>query len=202
MTNVDILKNNFILTPSKDKTYFEYKILFVSIIPPHYSTSLNVFASNSWQDNSKLPNKYFIKNSYLVLAWFYQLQLISSKKPTTENVNNKKLIKFSVLPSKRSHYTLTKAPMAHKKNSKEQYEFKFYFITASFKGQTESNKVVNSCDAAAALLFLIKNFFPTFGTNVLFLKTSRVWFTYHDCRFFNYHLFVSCNRRKNVLIKN
>lgn len=198
MTNLDFLKTKLTLTPSKDKTFFEYKILFVSIIPPHYSTSINVFASNSWQDNSKLPNKYFIKNSYLILAWFYQLQLISSKKPITDDVNSKQLIKFSVLPSKRTHYTLTKAPMAHKKNSKEQYEFKFYFITASFKGQTESNKVVNSCDAAAALLLLIKKFFPTFSTNVLFLKTSRVWFTYHDCTFFNYHLFVTQNKNKKI----
>ena len=198
MTNLDFLKTKLTLTPSKDKTFFEYKILFVSIIPPHYSTSINVFASNSWQDNSKLPNKYFIKNSYLILAWFYQLQLISNKKPITDDVNNKQLIKFSVLPSKRTHYTLTKAPMAHKKNSKEQYEFKFYFITASFKGQTESSKVVNSCDAAAALLLLIKKFFPTFSTNVLFLKTSRVWFTYHDCTFFNYHLFVTQNKNKRI----
>jgi hypothetical protein len=48
------------------------------------------------------------------------------------------------------------------------------------------------------LLLLIKKFFPTFSTNVLFLKTSRVWFTYHDCTFFNYHLFVTQNKNKRI----
>ena len=194
MRNLNTLKRKFLLTQPDDRTAFEYKILFVSTIPPHYTSSLNVFASNSWQDDSKLPNKYFIKNSYLILAWFYQLQLITTDKKSLQNVNNKKIIKFSILPSKRTHYTLIKAPMAHKKNSKEQFEFKFYFIAASFKGRTDSSKVVTSCDAAASLLLLIRRAFPVFSTNVLFLKTSRVWFTYHDCKFFNYFRFVWHNK--------
>jgi hypothetical protein len=194
MRNLHALKKKFLLAQPDNRTTFEYKILFVSAIPPHYTSSLNVFASNSWQDDSKLPSKYFIKSSYLILAWFYQLQLITTDKKSLQNVNNKKIIKFSILPSKRTHYTLIKAPMAHKKNSKEQFEFKFYFITASFKGQTEANKLVTSCDAAASLLLLIKKAFPVFSTNVLFLKTSRVWFTYHDCKFFNYSLFILHNK--------
>jgi len=190
MRNLNTLKRKFLLAQPDNRTTFEYKILFVSAIPPHYTSSLNVFALNSWQDDSKLPNKYFIKNSYLILAWFYQLQLITTDKKSLQNVNNKKIIKFSILPSKRTHYTLIKAPMAHKKNSKEQFEFKFYFIVASFKGLTDSNKVVTSCDAAASLLLLIRRAFPTISTNVLFLKTSRVWFTFHDSNFFNYSRFV------------
>lgn len=44
-----------------------------------------------------------------------------------------KSIKFSFLPIKRKSYTLTKAPMAHKTNSKEQFVFKFYKFKASIK---------------------------------------------------------------------
>lgn len=196
MKNLNLLRRKFLIKKPENRTLFEYKLLFVSIIPPHYSSSLNVFASNSWQDNSKLPTKYFVKNSYLILAWFYNLQLITSGNKSLQNTNNRKVIKFSILPSKRSHYTLIKAPMAHKKNSKEQFEFKFYFVTASFKGQTATNKLVTSCDSAAALLLLIRKFFPIFSTNVLFLKTSRVFFTYRDPLFFSYHHFVLQNKNR------
>jgi hypothetical protein len=196
MKNLNLLRRKFLIKKPENRTLFEYKLLFVSIIPPHYSSSLNVFASNSWQDNSKLPTKYFVKNSYLILAWFYNLQLITSGNKSLQNMNNKRVIKFSILPSKRSHYTLIKAPMAHKKNSKEQFEFKFYFVTASFKGQTATNKLVTSCDSAAALLLLIRKFFPIFSTNVLFLKTSRVFFTYRDPLFFSYYRFVLQNKNR------
>lgn len=99
-------------------------------------------------------------------------------------------IKFNILPTKRTHYTLTKAPMAHKKNSKEQFCFKYYFVTANFKGNTKPSHVVNSCDAAAVLLTIIKNLFPVFSTNVLFIKTSTISFSYSDRNFFNYLVFL------------
>jgi len=47
MKNLITLKKKLTTAPISDKTSFEYKMLFVSIIPPHYSTTLNVFASNS-----------------------------------------------------------------------------------------------------------------------------------------------------------
>jgi len=47
MKNLITLKKKLTTAPIRDKTSFEYKMLFVSIIPPHYSTTLNVFASNS-----------------------------------------------------------------------------------------------------------------------------------------------------------
>lgn len=196
----NLFEKNFLLAEQPDRTVFEYKMLFASSIAPHHSNSLNLFAQNAWDLNSKLPSKYYIKNSYLMLSWFYYLKLVTydSDKLGSESgslKDKKHLIRFAVLPSKRAHYTLTKAPMAHKTNSKEQFEFKFYFTLATFRGVTESGRVVNSCDAAAALLLVSGKLFPTFSTNVLFLKTSRVFFTYHDRSFFNYYLFTVNYRR-------
>lgn len=171
-------------------------MLFVSSIPPHHSSSLNLLALNASNDNSKLPSKCFIKNSYLILSWFYYLKLLTYRNTLakTKPKNRKKLIKFAVLPTRRTHYTLTKAPMAHKTNSKEQFEFKFYFMLATFSGVTDSSRLVNSCGAASLLLLITSKMFPVFSTNVLFLKTSRVFFTYHDRTFFNYYQF-SLNKK-------
>ena len=165
-------------------------MLFVSSIPPHHSSSLNLFASNSWQVNSKLPPKLFIKNSYLILPWFYYLKLVTyNNTDKTKIKNKKKLIKFAVLPTKRSHLTLTKAPMAHKTNSKEQFLFKFYYMLATFKGLTDSNTQLRSCDSAAVALLTTSKLFPVFSTNILFLKNSRVLLSYRDLKFFNYYDF-------------
>lgn len=128
----------------------------------------------------------------MIFAWFYHLKTLSTPNLSdTADVKMKKMpIKFNILPTKRTHYTLTKAPMAHKKNSKEQFCFKYYFITANFKGSTKVSHVVNSCDAAAVLLSITKHLFPVFSTNVLFIKTSTISFTYTDRNFFNYLVFL------------
>jgi|694.fasta_scaffold98327_3 hypothetical protein len=170
-------------------------MLFVSSIPPHHSSSLNLFASNSWQINSKLPPKVFIKNSYLILSWFYYLKLVTYDNVNKTKIKNKKkLIKFAVLPTKRTHLTLTKAPMAHKTNSKEQFLFKFYYTLATFKGLTDIGVSANSCDSAALALLTTSRLFPVFSTNILFLKNSRVMFSYHDLKFFSYYYFSTCSR--------
>ena len=175
-------------------------MLFVSAIPPHNSSSLNLFAANCWNNNAKLPEKYFIKNSYLILAWFYYLKLVTyNKSGGGKSDKTKQFVRFAILPTKRTHYTLTKAPMAHKTNSKEQFEFKFYFMLATFKGFTEDLFEVGSCDAAALLILITSKFFPVFSTNTLFLKSSRVFFTYHDCDFYSYYRFISNTSSSSTL---
>lgn len=192
----ELLRKKKLLIQNKSRTSFKYKLLFASIIPPHYTTSLNSFAFTSWADTVKLPNKYYVKQSYLILAWFYHLKTITCKvSKKVISSSSKQVIKFIILPSKKSHYTLLKAPMAHKKNSKEQFLFKFYFILASFKGLTEVGKLIPSCDAAVSLLFMIQRLFPVLSTNLLLSKSTNVKFSYSDYVFFSYYSFVSKNKK-------
>lgn len=116
MNKKTLLTAKHALTKPHKNTFFRYKVLFVSLIPPHYAATLNAFAFTSWKDTTKLPNKYFIKQSYLILAWFYHLKTITRSFESDRNqLGNKRMIKFIILPSRRSHYTLLKSPMAQKK---------------------------------------------------------------------------------------
>jgi len=192
------------INPPTNVTEFQYRLLFVSLIPPHYSNSLNLFTPDLWQNNAKLPNKYFIKQSYLILSWFYYLRTITLDKnhsgfhDDVARVYKKKRIKFFSLPVKKSHYTLTKAPMAHKKNSKEQFLFKFYFVVASFRGATDNGLLAKSCDSTILILNLIQKLLPLFSTNLLLIRTIMVFFSYSDLKFFNYCWFVKNHNTTNT----
>ena len=74
------------------------------------------------------------------------------------------------MPIRRKKYTVTKAPMAHKTNSKEQYGFKFYFFKASFQSNLDSHMMISSVDFGAFFINNLKKLFPIFSTNLLFLK--------------------------------
>ena len=84
--------------------------------------------------------------------------------------------------------------MAHKTNSKEQFTFKFYFMVATFSGCTDPHTSASSVDGASVVLLATARLFPVFSTNVLFLKNSRVMFTYNDSIFFNYGAFLKTRK--------
>ena len=93
-----------------------------------------------------------------------------------------------MLPATQSFYTITKAPMAHKTRSKEQFIFKFYHFTITFK---VNNQVIiasnnTSVKALAHMLMLTKRLFPVFETNLLYLKYYRVLYPLTDQYFFVY----------------
>ena len=93
-----------------------------------------------------------------------------------------------MLPATQSFYTITKAPMAHKTRSKEQFIFKFYHFAITFKVNSllmvSSNNV--SVGALAYILMLTKQLFPVFETNLLYLKYYRVRYPLMDQYFFVY----------------
>ena len=91
---------------------------------------------------------------------------------------------IAILPSRRSLYTLQRAPMAHKTNSKEQFLVKTYNFTFSFKVPTPVESFVTSQEACAHALVLTKRLFPVFETNLLSLKYYLVSYNHSDSRFF------------------
>lgn len=165
-----------------------YNFTFISLIAPYLLNDLrlsNITSSASTPKKSTI----LLKQSYLVFTWFYYLSNSVTK-------SKKKAIKFSFLPIKRKSYTLTKAPMAHKTNSKEQFVFKFYKFKACIKTRFVIDQGLKSLDQSVLALLLTKSIFPVFETNVLLLKYYSITLSMQDSHFFSYYSFV---KNKNYL---
>ena len=121
--------------------------------------------------------KLAVKKSYLVFLWLHYL----SKRVNTTSFK----IKIKFLKTKHSLVTLPKAPMAHKKTSKEQFFFKFFQFKVFFKTYKLINKGV-SVHAGKLLHGLSFFSFPIFETNLLFLKFYFLKYPVKDSCFFTY----------------
>ena len=116
------------------------------------------------------------------MTWFYYLK--ESQFQARGKSENR--LKFSFLPTKRSMYTLTKAPMAHKTNSKEQFVFRTFRFKVSVKTFFAAASAPSSVDAALAALYMTKAIFPIFETNLLLLKGYYIFIKMHDPKYFDY----------------
>ena len=157
-----------------------YKFFFISLIPPFLSS--NVFFFNQLMIDEK---KILLKQSYILLTWFYYLSFLNAKK------DKKNKLKFFVLPTKKIKFTLTKAPMAHKNWSKEQYQLKFYKIKIQFKSFFEDENELTRINYSLLFILLAKKNFPVFETNLLFLKYYNFFFFFKDSYYFNLYRFVT-----------
>ena len=175
-------KKNFLLKKKKKlHKNFKIKFLFISLIPPFLINNLR------FNYNYNLKNKkILLKQSYIMLTWFYY---ISFTEQNINNINNK--IKIFVLPFKSEKFTLTKAPIAHKNWSKEQYQFGFYKFLINFKCFFKKENKINSLNKTVLFLILTKQNFPFFETNILFLKNIKIFLNFKDKYFFNYYKFIN-----------
>jgi hypothetical protein len=105
---------------------------------------------------------------------------------TSSDVVTSKDIKprIAILPSKKSTYTLTKAPMAHKTNSKEQFLFKFYNFRFSFTLRVNPDLTPSTLSQGAYSTTLTRRLFPVFETNLLFLKYYEITYPVGDPKYF------------------
>lgn len=153
----------------------------IQIIPPMALSSCSQNISTH-RYKSINPPRLAAKRSYLV---FYWLQYLSVK---YYQIAPRYRVAVTMLPSTRSFYTITKAPMAHKTNSKEQLVFKFFHFAIRFKADTSIavSSYIGSVSALAYILVLTQQLFPIFETNVLFLKYYNVYYSLRDQKFFTY----------------
>ena len=165
-----------------------YSMRFASIIPPrnlaNFSLSNSLTQKNTKQSVTKKSSKLYLKQSYMMVAWVYYLKFLAADKvKAAKNSNDIKTPSFAVLPLKQKRFTLTKAPMAHKTYSQEQYLFRFYFLVLSYK--TPSNELYK-LDITNSIFLLLRQreIFNCFGTNLLFLKRFRIKLTVSDINFF------------------
>jgi ribosomal protein S10 len=171
--------------PSHKKPYsVVYNFTFVSLIAPYLLNDLRISNVTS---NPSTPGKstILIKQSYLLFTWFYYLKTSVMRVKTKH-----KIIKFAFLPIRRKSYTLTKAPMAHKTNSKEQFVFKFYKFKAAVHTDYTISHRLTSVDQALTAVLMTKQTFPFFETNVLLLKHSTVFLSMSDPVYLDYSAYL------------
>jgi len=157
----------------------EIKFTFVSLISPFIVNNLRLNINSLRKDK-----KIMLKQSYIILTWFYYISFINQKK------NNKNKIKFFILPIFNQKFTLTKAPMAHKNWSKEQYKFNFYKFIINFKCNLKEENKITSLNESILFILLTKKEFPFFETNIFFLKNLNFLFKFEDKLYFNYYNFL------------
>lgn len=161
-----------------------YRFTFISLISPYLISNLRLMGDLSAgprQDKSTA----LLKKSYVLYTWFYFLKA-SAIRPTST-----KLVKFAFLPTTRSLYTLTKAPMAHKTNSKEQFVFRFFKLHLSVATRLRGEDSLASFDQGLLALKAARVVFPKFSTNLLLLKRSRLGLTISDSTFLDFSSFSS-----------
>jgi hypothetical protein len=168
----------------QDLIKFKIKLNFISLITPLLSKNLTFINQTSF--NTK---KIWLKQSYILLTWLYYLTFIDINKKTKRN------IKIFIAPTKKKKFTLTKAPIAHKNWSKEQYQFAFYNFKITFTNYIVNDNQNGFKDINRALLFTIlnKKHFPNFETNLLYLKFYQFFYSFTDKKYFNY--FKTIDRR-------
>lgn len=175
--NVGSIPSNPIVKNTKT---IVFNLSFVSLIAPFFSNNLK-FLNTLPTDEKKI----FLKQSYIMLTWFYYLNFIENKKNTTNN------IKIFTLPINNKKFTLTKAPIAHKNWSKEQYKFEYYSFVITLAYQFKSENSINSFNNSILFILITKKSFPQFETNLFFLKSIRFYFKYKDEDYFNYFKFLN-----------
>ena len=177
-------KKSFLL--KKKKLKFVNKILikfnFISLISPYLIKNLR-FNFNSFLKEKKI----LLKQSYILLTWFYYISFLENKNKDKD----KNKIKIFVFPLKNEKFTLTKAPMAHKNWSKEQYKFSFYKFIIKFNSFLKEENKIKSLNEVILFILLTKKNFPFFETNIFFLKNISFFLNFKENTYFNYYNFLN-----------
>ena len=162
-------------TPHRRSPTIRYSFRFVSLIAPHTPYFTESENSLTLPPKTRRP---LLKRSYLLASWLLYLSSVPNSKM------DKAIPKIAILPCKQRVYTLTKAPMAHKTNSKEQFLFKFYNFKFSIDLSLPPRLVPNSINQGAHSLTITRKLFPVFETNLLFLKYYQISYPVRDQNFF------------------
>lgn len=152
---------------------------FVSTISPFLINNLRLDLNLTLSDK-----KILIKQSYILLTWFYYISFLQQK------VSNKNKLNFFIFPLNNKKFTLTKAPIAHKNWSKEQYKYSYYRFNIKFNSILKEENFIYNINSALLFFILSKKEFPFFETNLLFLKKIKIKLFYNDINFFNFFKFI------------
>lgn len=171
-------RNCSLVTKRREPLRLRYELRFASLVSPWGGDLDEQF----WNITEKTPRtrRVAFKKSYLIASWFKYLSCQKAARSKSSSPS------IAILPSKSRCFTLTKAPMAHKTNSKEQFMFNFYNFKFSTTLSLPVESAPGSIGQGAHVLNLTKQLFPVFETNLLFLKYYSVSYPIKDVQFFRY----------------
>ena len=163
---------------TKRTNFVRYSLNFRTIIAPTKVPSSGAIMFPD-QDKRRVSSGKFdrvmVKQSYLLMTWFSALtQHSSTKKPI-----------FFVKPMRQVRFTITKAPMAHKTFSQEQYLFRYFSLTISYYvqlSQFDSGKSM-TLNESLYLISMLKSSSFFCETNLFLLQKYTVQFASRDSYF-------------------
>lgn len=153
---------------------FKYSMRFTTIYTPGTIKNISILEAPLKTFEKSRPqsaHKILVKQSYMMLTWM-----------TYVHNNSFDLRKISSCPSlfvqpiKRRRFTITKAPMAHKTFSQEQYLFQSYRLTVAFTSAQKLNDIIPpTINQSIALMLLSRRIAQgAHETNLLTLSRIRV----------------------------
>ena len=174
--NIFLKKHKNNLSTPLNVNQFKYSLKFITIITPGTLHKISLLTSKANLNTGH--KKLLIKQSYILLVWLTYLQGNYSKFDENQNTPS-----FFVHKKQQFKTTKLKTPMAHKTFSQEQFLFKYYTLSISFKS---TNKKLNYPKSVNKSVFAILNFrksLPFFATNLLFLKSFKLMFYSSDSNY-------------------
>lgn len=112
----------------------------------------------------------------------------------SDSRNSSNAVELFAAPIRKRVFTLTKAPMAHKNWSKEQYKFYYRTFRISFCSTLNEENTLDSLDSGLFFMLIGKSSLPQFETNLLFLKSCSVRAIVCDKNYFNFYKFLADRR--------
>jgi len=165
----------------------KYLVRLVSLFAPGTIKDFRLLMQSSLSDSN--PSKILVKQSYILLVWFYYLT--SANGDGCNDGDTANVPGFFIFPRKVTKFTLIKAPMAHKTFSQEQFEFSTYKFSLSLSVPSGKN-CLNSKGSMPQVLIYLKGLNLFYGTNLLFLKNFITVVHIVDTKYF------SCNHFFNL----
>lgn len=177
------------------QSLIKHTLKFASLYTPSTFKDMSLFFRGTSKYNSFLKNKpnkkILVKQSYVMLIW---LSYIAQSHKVSDQGRNDLLGKascpsFFIYPFRNYKTTITKAPMAHKTYSQEQFMVRFYKFSISFHTNLSIPGRVNSSIPGVnnSLFFssFLRQNMPIIGTNMLILHKYTTFFYSLDKDFFS-----------------
>ena len=151
-----------------------YAFSFTSLLP--LSSNYN-WKHNLHRNVDYLPTKLIIKRSLILFLWLNYLK---------HSVISESKISIVYLPTKRSLLTLAKAPMAHKKSSKEQFQFTYLKFRLNITERPTSSLPNLTSGKASTFSTVMINNLKSFDTNLIFMSSCNLKYLIRSDSTFHY----------------
>ena len=189
MCRIKVLSKVVMFTGNNVKNKsFVHSIKLATIYIPSSTKAIRLGISVNFSSikSSRTFNKILIKQSYVILVWLHYLSSVSSSSQGDNSAlgSNQNIPSFFIYPPRKQSFTLTKSPMAHKTFSQEQFCFKKYKLSISFRS-ADCNLVIPDINSSVYFFQFILRIIPYVSTNLFLLQRYTLVYYSGDIRFFS-----------------